>query len=317
MRMAYGYDLQKDDKYVELVEHSVVSWTVTSGSGFLVNMLSILKYVPEWVPGVDFKRLARNWRTSTVNVLELPWAALKEKYLKGTAPYCCGRALLDENGGANCDQETELTIKQISATMYTAGINFTSSIISSFVLAMTLHPEVQKQAQDEIDRVINLDRLPTFEDRPRLPFLECVIREVYRWNPAAPIAMTHSLMKDDIYEGRFIPAGTIVIPNIWAMCHNPEFYIDHMSFNPGRFFNLSREESKAKDPRNFIFGFGHRTCVGQIFGDNAVYIIVASILACFDICKKAVDAKEGHPKEFPCEVSPRSMMLLRRTAPHT
>jgi cytochrome P450 len=97
-----------------------------------------------------------------------------------------------------------------------AGADSTSSLISSFVLTMTLYPEIQKRAQDEIDRVVGRDRLPTFEDRAELPFLECIMRELYRWNPAAPMAVTHRLMKDDEYEGYFIPGGTTVIPNIWS-----------------------------------------------------------------------------------------------------
>lgn len=35
---------------------------------------------------------------------------------------------------------------------------------------MTLHPEVQRKAQAEIDAVIGNDRLPNFEDREDLPY---------------------------------------------------------------------------------------------------------------------------------------------------
>ncbi|KIK66046.1 hypothetical protein GYMLUDRAFT_239697 [Collybiopsis luxurians FD-317 M1] len=41
----------------------------------------------------------------------------------------------------------------------------TGSSISSFLLAMVMHPEVRARGQEEIDRVIGADRLPTFEDR--------------------------------------------------------------------------------------------------------------------------------------------------------
>lgn len=75
MRMAYGYDLKKDDNYVDLVEHAVEGLTVTFGVGFLVDI------IPEWVPGAEFKRLAKKWRASTEKVVELPWAAMKEKYV--------------------------------------------------------------------------------------------------------------------------------------------------------------------------------------------------------------------------------------------
>ncbi len=61
-----------------------------------------------------------------------------------------------------------------------------SSIMSLF-LAVFLYPEVQKKAQDEIDVVTGRKRFPSFEDRPRLPFVDAVCKEVLRWRPAAPL----------------------------------------------------------------------------------------------------------------------------------
>lgn len=46
---------------------------------------------------------------------------------------------------------------------------------------MVLYPEVHRKAQEEIDRVIGLERLPTFDDRHSLPYLDCVLKEVYRY----------------------------------------------------------------------------------------------------------------------------------------
>lgn len=84
---------------------------------------------------------------------------------------------------------------------------------------MTLYPDIQKRAQDEIDRVVGPDRLPTFDDRSELPYLECIVQEIYRWNPASPLAVAHKLMRENEYEGYFIPAGTVIVPNIW--CDTP------------------------------------------------------------------------------------------------
>ena len=52
---------------------------------------------------------------------------------------------------------------------------------------MTLYPEVQRKAQEEIDRVIGSDRLPTFADRENLPYLEALVSEVHRWTPVTPL----------------------------------------------------------------------------------------------------------------------------------
>jgi cytochrome P450 len=56
----------------------------------------------------------------------------------------------------------------------------------SFFLAMTLYPEIQKRAQEEIDLVIG-DRLPCIADRERLPYTEALMAEILRWAPPAPI----------------------------------------------------------------------------------------------------------------------------------
>jgi cytochrome P450 len=57
----------------------------------------------------------------------------------------------------------------------------------SLLLATLLYPDMQKRAQEELDAVTGRERLPTFEDRPRLPFLDAVCMEVLRWRPVAPL----------------------------------------------------------------------------------------------------------------------------------
>ena len=96
---------------------------------------------------------------------------------------------------------------------------------------MTLHPEVQRKAQEELDRVVGTDRLPTFADRDNLPYLEALVSEVHRWMPVSPMGMCsdalaleggltniigapHRLLQDDEHAGYFIPGGSIVLANI-------------------------------------------------------------------------------------------------------
>lgn len=104
-----------------------------------------------------------------------------------------------------------------------------------FVLAMMQFPEVQRRAQEEIDRVVGTDRLPTFADRPYLPYVEAVLKETLRcaaqydaawhgvicvgtrWNPVLPAGVPHRTTDDDVYEGYFIPSGTIVFANQWSV----------------------------------------------------------------------------------------------------
>lgn len=72
---------------------------------------------------------------------------------------------------------------------------------------MATHPEVQRKAQAEIDRVVGRSHLPTFEDRPQMPYIEAIYRELLRWYPPLPINVPHILSEDDYYRGYFIPKG--------------------------------------------------------------------------------------------------------------
>ena len=57
----------------------------------------------------------------------------------------------------------------------------------TFFLMMVAHQDVQEKAQAEIDAVVGKDRLPTMDDRPSLPYLDAIFREILRYNPVVPI----------------------------------------------------------------------------------------------------------------------------------
>jgi hypothetical protein len=62
----------------------------------------------------------------------------------------------------------------------------------SLFLALVLFPQVQRRAQAELDVVIGRDRLPTFDDRPHLPYIEAFCKELMRWRMALPMGTIHS-----------------------------------------------------------------------------------------------------------------------------
>jgi len=86
--------------------------------------------------------------------------------------------------------------------------------MSSFLLPMTMYPEVQRKCQVELLVVVGSDRLPTFAVRDSLPYLAAMLREVIRWGPTTPFGAPHSIEQDDVHNGYFIPKGSIIMPNI-------------------------------------------------------------------------------------------------------
>ena len=104
----------------------------------------------------------------------------------------------------------------------------TYSTILSFFLAMTLHPEMQAKAQEEIDSVIGTDRLPEFADKPSLPYVNSIVWECLRWNPAIPLGVAHMVSEGDVYDGYRIPKGTTVLPNVWSVFSSFFFNLWHL-----------------------------------------------------------------------------------------
>lgn len=102
-------------------------------------------------------------------------------------------------------------------------------------------------------------------------------------------------MQDDIYNGYFIPAGSMVLSNNWAMLHDPDAYPDPETFNPERF--LKTDDSGAlvldpdvRDPEDIAFGFGRRMCPGRYMAYDSTWIAVVSMLAAFKF-EKAKDER--------------------------
>lgn len=84
-------------------------------------------------------------------------------------------------------------------------------------LAMSFYPEAQRKAQAELDAVVGPNRMPTFDDRESLVYVNAVIKESLRWFNVTPLGISHRSVEDDVISGYFVPAGSILIANIWCV----------------------------------------------------------------------------------------------------
>lgn len=82
---------------------------------------------------------------------------------------------------------------------------------------MALNPHVARRAQKELDEVLGSERLPDFSDEVDLPYISAIAKELYRWGCPFPIGVPKRVREDDTYNNYFIPAGTIVVENIWCV----------------------------------------------------------------------------------------------------
>ncbi|KAF8259817.1 cytochrome P450 [Lactarius quietus] len=327
--IAYGLDIRTpDDPYLKRAEECLQIIVEAGNPGsYLVDILPAEIRSRMDARGV-VQAQGREWRGAAERVYTIPFDFVKQSMADGTAKSCFTTlALRDITENDDRDYQEEL-IKALGGTMYTAGADTTVSILQTFLLAMLMNPTAQNQAQEEIDRIIGSDRLPTFEDEPNLPFVSALSKEVFRWQQAAPFAIPHRLTADDVYNGYFLPKNSIVLGNSWAILHDDRLFPDPFTFKPERFVGPN------VDPRipasvDYAFGFGRRVCPGRWMAQSFVFIVVASVLSTFRIEKSVRDGRVieptgaytpgifSSPEKFECAIKPRSReaeALVRATA---
>jgi cytochrome P450 len=91
---------------------------------------------------------------------------------------------------------------------------------------MPSHPEVQRKAHEELDRVVGRDNWPSAEDEHRLPYIRAIIKEILRFHSPFWMGTPHCSEKDFVYNGMYIPADTVMVLNCYTIHHNEDRYPD-------------------------------------------------------------------------------------------
>lgn len=170
-------------------------------------------------------------------------------------------------------------IKDHVNLMIFAGNDTSGLTVSHAILLLAMHPHIQEQVFDEIDRVYAntpLGAPSTYEHITQLNYLEQVIRETLRLYPVAPYLLR--FCKEDTKISKcVIPRGATVIVSLYTMHRNKEIWGDDADdFNPDHF---SVEQMSKRNPNAFApFSLGPRNCIGMRYAYMAMKVILATVL---------------------------------------
>ncbi|KAJ4358754.1 uncharacterized protein N0V89_003338 [Didymosphaeria variabile] len=305
----WAVDIMPFCEYMYLREQRMLMQAITDDS-----FCKIVQYAPDWFPGAGFKRTARQMAAQLHQTTEQPYQFVKQQMRQNKAKTSFLSQAIENIKGDSDTDDMESVHKWSASSMYLGGADTTVSSLMTFFLAITLFPDVQKKAQEELDRVIG-NRLPVSADRQKLPYIEALVSETHRWHPVAPMALPHASTKDDVINGYRIPKGSLLLPNNWWFTHDPSVYHSPMEFNPDRYLKAEPEP----DPRNWIFGYGRRVCPGRYVAENALFLTIAQSLAVFKIenpvdengkvVKPEMKFEPGvvsHPVPYRVSIKPRS-----------
>ncbi|KAG2062784.1 cytochrome P450, partial [Suillus decipiens] len=313
MSAVYNYDIRaRDDPMVQIVVRAVDPGraVLTPERALLLKTFPFLLKLPDWCWGSSIKRDARASTERVNEMAEVPFRYVQQHMADSS--FVAQSSMVAENL-----RRMEMQEEASKAVLENALKKAATSAIGAlmvFALAMVLYPDVQKRAQAEIDSVVGRDRLPTFEDRASLPYIDAVMRETFRWQPVAPLGVSHATSSDDVYDGYFIPKGLLLL----AITRDEKRYPDASRFIPERFIDVDGALT-SDDPAQYVFGIGRRICPGRYTADASTWSAIVTMLAALDISS----AKDGegkvisftptlitgiacYPAVFPCSILARS-----------
>ncbi|KAJ0259167.1 hypothetical protein HA466_0055580 [Hirschfeldia incana] len=165
--------------------------------------------------------------------------------------------------------------------IFGAGTDTNSSTVEWAMAELIRNPKTMAKAQAEIDHVIGQKGFVEESDISELPYLQAVVKEVFRLHPAAPLLVPRKAESDVEFLGFMVPKDTQVLVNVWAIGRDPIVWENPTRFEPERF--LGKEtDVRGRDYELTPFGAGRRICPGLPLAVKIVPLMLASLLYSFD-----------------------------------
>lgn len=344
--IAYGHRIDSMSSKVirQRLEFMQYSASLNVPGRYLAEMIPWLKYVPNCLAPwkAEIQRRGREEAATNMALLRQVQDELRAAKNTSDVPNSLSKLLLEAR---DADPDTfgvlsERDFSFVPASLFGAGSDTTASTLCSAILMLVANPQAQAAAHAELDHVVGTTRLPTFDDEQSLPYLKALCHETLRIRPVAVLGGTpHANSVADTYKGYYIPQGTTILSNSWAINLNPTYYPNPHHFNPLRFLNMNPEtlsylpkfsaedlaemsppESHPAKEGHSSFGWGRRICPGAGLAQNSLFIALARLLWAFEF--KPVREANGderrydtfaytqgfniRPQPFECEIHVRS-----------
>lgn len=188
--------------------------------------------------------------------------------------------MVDEESG---ERMTKKQIRDELLTIFVAGYETTSITLAWSGYYLAGQPEIQQKVRAEVDHVL-AGRVPTFADLPQLTYTRRVLQEALRLRSPAWF-FARQTAEDDVIDGRFIPAGSLVMPLLYSTHRHPAVWDRPEQFDPDRF---TPERTAARHRFAWTpFGAGQHMCIGREFALMEGQMALALLLQRFQFAPVA------------------------------
>jgi 3-hydroxyphenylacetate 6-hydroxylase len=227
---------------------------------------------------------AKEMRTRRDMYLQKLDKDLDNRMEKGTHQPCIqANVIQDKEAKVNAEE-----LISISLTMLSGGLDTLTTLVAWSIALLAQRTDIQEKALSEISKMYPTSQpLCEAEDDQHCEYIVALVKEFLRYYAVLRLALPRASVKDVIFEGKTIPAGSVIFLNAWACNMDPKVWGDDAeTFRPERWL-------EQPDAPLFTYGLGYRMCAGSLLANRELYLIYMRVLNSFRIVK--VDEVETHP----------------------
>lgn len=270
---------QDDELFEEIiyVEEEVSKFRSTTGN--LQDYIPILRLNPFNFGSTNAKDMRRR-RDVYLKKLNKD---LDDRMEKGIHQPCIqANVILDKEAKLNSEELTS-----ISLTMLSGGLDTLTTLVAWSIALLAQKTEVQAKAISEISKFYSTSEpLCDPEDDHKCEYIGALVKELLRYYTVLRLSLPRASVKDVIFEGNTIPAGSVIFLNAWACNMDEAVWSDPEEFRPERWL-------EQPDAPLFTYGLGYRMCAGSLLANREMYLIFMRMLNSFSI--ERADDVDTHP----------------------
>ncbi|NXT45621.1 CP2DH protein, partial [Pluvianellus socialis] len=298
-RFDYGDETFR--KLVYLFENSL-----NEEAGFLIQFLNVMPFLLR-IPGVPQKVF--QGQKEFMDFIDVLIDKHKETWNPAYIRDFTDAFLMEMEKGKEAEENgfNYNNLRLVTADLFAAGSDTTSTTLRWALLYMLLHPEIQSKVQAEIDTVIGRERSPTMNDQVSMPYTNAVIHEVQRYGDIVPVGLPHMAYRDSEVQGFFIPKGTTVIANLSSVLKDEAVWEKPNEFYPEHFLDAN---GKFVKPEAFLpFSAGRRACLGEQLARMELFIFFTTLLQKFTFVLPKDEPRPQENGHFALVNSPQPYLL--------
>uniref|UniRef100_A0A673N9W4 Cytochrome P450 2B19-like n=1 Tax=Sinocyclocheilus rhinocerous TaxID=307959 RepID=A0A673N9W4_9TELE len=266
----FDYDNKRFAYLLEIVKENIIQSGSLTGQVF--NLLPIIKHFPG-----PHQKIYQNAEELKAFIREAVKTHRETLDPDSPRDFIDAYLLEIENQKSNEDSTFHEDNMVMSVSdLFLAGTDTTSTTIRWGLIFLTQNPDVQEQCHEEIVRVLGYDRLPSMDDRDKLPYTYATVHEIQRYGNIVPFGVFHETTQPTKLRGFDIPKGTTVFTNLTAILSDKEHWKYPDTFNPENFLDDNGHFFK---PESFLpFSLGPRVCLGETLARTELFLYITSLL---------------------------------------